>query len=67
MLTLTVEVKVPEIKLYHECNCSMCHKKGYAWVFASEDNLRIVKGSIEDLTAYNFNNGAFTHRVRISP
>lgn len=54
---------MPEIETYNECNCSMCHKKGYAWIFPAEENLSIVKGSIDGLTAYTFNNGDFTHRV----
>lgn len=57
------EVKVPEIKTSNECNCSMCHKKGYSWVFPAEGNLTIVKGSIEGLAAYKFNSEDFTHRV----
>lgn len=58
---------MPEIKTSSECNCSMCHKKGYAWVFPSEDNLSIIKGSIEGLTAYKFNSENFTHRVGCTP
>lgn len=56
------EVKLPEIKTYNECNCSICHKKGYAWLFPSKGNLDIVKGSIDDLKAYTFNKGGYVHR-----
>lgn len=56
------EATLPEITSYSECNCSICRKKGYAWLFASEGQLDIVKGSIDELASYTFNNGIFVHR-----
>ncbi|EHK23573.1 uncharacterized protein TRIVIDRAFT_17139, partial [Trichoderma virens Gv29-8] len=48
------ETKVPEIKSALDCNCSICSKKGYLWIFPGEGNVNIVKGSVEELTAYEF-------------
>ncbi|PSR80658.1 glutathione-dependent formaldehyde-activating enzyme [Coniella lustricola] len=56
------EVNLPEIKSYDECNCSICFKKGYAWVFPKDDShLRFVKGAKEDLTVYSFGKSDFSH------
>ncbi|KAK4073872.1 hypothetical protein Trihar35433_3346 [Trichoderma harzianum] len=46
--------KLPEIKSAAECNCNICNKKGYLWIFPGQDNVKIIKGSIEDLTTYAF-------------
>lgn len=54
------EAKLPEITSYTECNCSICRKKGYAVLFP--DQLDIVKGSIDELATYTFNEGGFVHR-----
>ncbi|KUI54895.1 Centromere protein V [Cytospora mali] len=56
------EAKLPEIKSYSECNCSLCHKIGYAWLFPDQGNLDIVKGSVDDLKAYTFNKGDYIYR-----
>lgn len=54
------EAKLPEITSYTECNCSICRKKGYAYLIPNE--VEIVKGSIDDLATYTFNEGGFVHR-----
>jgi hypothetical protein len=54
------EAKLPEITSYTECNCSICRKKGYAYLIP--DQLDIVKGSIDELASYTFNKGGFVHR-----
>lgn len=54
------EAKLPEITSYTECNCSICRKKGYAYLIPNQ--LDIVKGSIDDLATYTFNEGGFVHR-----
>lgn len=56
------EAKLPEIKSYDECNCSICHKLGYAWLFPGQGNFDVVKGSIDGLTAYTFGNGKYIYR-----
>jgi hypothetical protein len=54
------EVKLPEITSYTECNCSICRKKGYAYLIPNQ--LDIVKGSVDELSSYTFNEGRFVHR-----
>ncbi|KAL1879754.1 hypothetical protein Daus18300_001591 [Diaporthe australafricana] len=49
------EARLPEITSYSECNCSICRKK------ATQGQLNIVKGSIDELAFYSFNNGRFVH------
>lgn len=39
------------------------NRESSQWVFPGDDNLKIVNGNVDELTAYNFNNAAFTHRV----
>lgn len=56
------EAKLPEIKAFSECNCSICHKLGYAWLFPGQGGLDIVKGSTGDLTAYTFGKGEYVYR-----
>lgn len=57
------EFDAPEIKTYTECNCSICFKKGYAWLFPGHDNIKVVKGDDNTLKTYQFNEGKFEHRV----
>ncbi|POS77371.1 glutathione-dependent formaldehyde-activating enzyme [Diaporthe helianthi] len=54
------EAKLPEITSYTECNCSICRKKGYAYLIPTQ--LDIIKGSIDDLATYTFNKGGYVHR-----
>lgn len=56
-------MKLPEIKGYDECNCSVCKMKGYAWVLPNEGHFQFVKGSVGELKSYTFGNGDFTHCV----
>lgn len=59
------EVQVPEIKSVFECNCSICHKKGYLWVFpGGAGDFRVVKGSDDALTGYSFGPKKLVHKVR---
>lgn len=55
------EARLPEITSYTECNCSICRKKGYAFLILAEGQLDVVKGSIDELASYSFNNGGFVH------
>lgn len=59
------EIKVPEIKAVKQCNCSICHKKGYLWVFPGADDFNFVKGIEDDLTSYAFNDGKINHKVNL--
>lgn len=56
------EARLPEITSYTECNCSICRKKGYAYLVPEGGQIDVVKGSIDDLTSYAFNTGGFVHR-----
>ncbi|TFB07079.1 hypothetical protein CCMA1212_000381 [Trichoderma ghanense] len=48
------ETTLPELKSAFSCNCSICTKKGYLWIFPGKGNAKIVKGSVEELAAYEF-------------
>ncbi|KAK1749631.1 glutathione-dependent formaldehyde-activating enzyme [Echria macrotheca] len=54
--------EAPEIKTVHECNCSICYKKGYLWVRPSPDTFVVVQGSEEALTTYTFSTGTTLHK-----
>ncbi|KAG6366312.1 hypothetical protein INS49_000489 [Diaporthe citri] len=56
------EARLPEITSYTECNCSICRKKGYAYLVPEGGQVDVVKGSIDELTSYAFNTGGFVHR-----
>ncbi|GJN72613.1 glutathione-dependent formaldehyde-activating gfa [Purpureocillium lilacinum] len=56
------EVELPEIKSAFECNCSICHKKGYLWVFPGDGRFEIVKGTDDTLARYTFGPEKLTHR-----
>lgn len=56
------EAKLPEITSYTQCNCSICHKKGYAYLVPEGGQIEVVKGNIDDLATYAFNTGGFVHR-----
>ncbi|OIW31745.1 glutathione-dependent formaldehyde-activating enzyme [Coniochaeta ligniaria NRRL 30616] len=54
------ELKVPEIKVASECNCSICKKKGYLFTFPG-DGMTVVKGE-GSLKEYTFSEGNTKHR-----
>ncbi|UNI17665.1 hypothetical protein JDV02_003991 [Purpureocillium takamizusanense] len=56
------ETQLPEIKSVFECNCSICHKKGYLWVFPGEGRFSIVKGGDDALSGYTFGLKKRTHK-----
>lgn len=56
------EARLPEVTSYTECNCSICHKKGYAYLVPADGQVDVVKGSIDELATYAFNKGGFVHR-----
>lgn len=56
------EAKLPKITSYTECNCSICHKKGNAYLIPADGQVDVVKGSIDELASYTFNRGSFVHR-----
>lgn len=56
------EARLPEITSYTQCNCSICDKKGYAYLVPEGGQVDVVKGSIDELATYAFNTGGFVHR-----
>ena len=55
-------VKIPELKEATECNCSICFKKGYKWVFPAENGFIVDKGE-GALKGYEFGQKATVHKV----
>lgn len=56
-------VKFPEVKTATACNCSVCFKKNYLWLFPAEGDLIIERGE-GTLTDYEFAGKTMAHRVR---
>lgn len=56
---------VPEIHDAVECNCSICRKKAYLFLFTNDQTkFSVVKGDEEkDLTSYTFGPGNLSHKV----
>jgi hypothetical protein len=58
------EVKLPVIRAVKQCNCSICHKKGYLWVFPETvDHFKFVKGDEDAISSYTFNAKSKVHKV----
>ncbi|KAI1504498.1 glutathione-dependent formaldehyde-activating enzyme [Biscogniauxia marginata] len=55
------EVRLPEVKEGHECNCSMCYKRG-GILFPSNEDVTFVRGRSETLSTYTFGNRRFRHQ-----
>jgi hypothetical protein len=56
------EAELPEIKSAMECNCSICHNKGYLWVSAKA-KYEVVKGTDDTLARYTWGPKKLVHRV----
>lgn len=57
------QVKSPEINEYFRCTCSICFKRGAAWLLADHDHVDFVKGTMDALAVYTFNEGNYKHLV----
>lgn len=44
-----------------QCSCSLCSRKGYLWVTAKPDGVKIHRGD-EELKSYSFNDAKFQHK-----
>ena len=55
-------VKVPEVKTATACNCSICFKKSYLWIFPGAGNLTFERGE-DTLITYQFREKVFAHKV----
>lgn len=61
------EVRLPEIKSVTECNCSICHKKGYMWIKLSHGaKISMVGGDKNELSSYTFGKEELAHKVWIA-
>jgi hypothetical protein len=58
------EAQMPEIKKVIDCNCSLCHKKGYLFAVTPQSTVKIVKGDENALTSYQFGEKKLQHMVR---
>lgn len=56
-------IKIPELTSVTECNCSVCFKKGYKWVFPGAGCFTIEKGD-GSLKDYEFGKCSMLHKVR---
>jgi hypothetical protein len=56
-------IKIPELTSVTECNCSICFKKGYKWVFPGAECFTIEKGD-GSLKNYEFGKCSMYHKVR---
>ena len=54
---------IPELEKVTECNCSICFKKGYKWIFPSKCGVTVEKGE-GVLRGYEFGQRATVHKVR---
>lgn len=61
------EMTAPEIRKAQSCNCSLCSKKGYLWIFPQRDQFKVhvVLGN-EVLKGYEFGSFAVSHKVGLS-
>lgn len=50
----------PTQRVAHECNCSICTKKGFLHVIVEAENFELLSGS-ESLETYTFNTGTAKH------
>lgn len=60
------QVKLPEITSVLECDCSICTKKGYLWVFPGEEAEFTVVKDDGILTEYTFGEKSIIHKVQQS-
>lgn len=57
------ETLLSENQAAYQCNCSLCVKKGYLWLFPGQDNFTVVKGSEDSLKTYKFGPKKLSHKV----
>jgi hypothetical protein len=57
------QVLLPEIDSVTECNCSICFKKSYKWIYPLPENFTVEKGSLATLSSYTFGKDELMHLV----
>ncbi len=60
----TYESQLTATQSAFKCNCSLCVKKGYLWVFPGQNNFKVLTGSEDKLTTYKFGPKKLSHKVR---
>ena len=55
------EVEAPEVTEVTSCNCSICAKKGYLWIYPKAP-VKVIKGE-GSLTGYSFGEKKVVHEV----
>ena len=55
-------INIPELTSVTECNCSICFKKGYKWVFPGAGCFTIEKGD-GSLKKYEYGEHSMLHEV----
>jgi hypothetical protein len=53
-------VQLPELTSINECNCSICFKKGYKWVFPGAGCFNVTKGG-GSMKEYKFGPKTMAH------
>jgi hypothetical protein len=56
---------IPELISVTECNCSICFKKGYKWIYPPPGRFVVEKGE-GDLREYGFGKGEIVHKVYLN-
>jgi hypothetical protein len=56
-------VLLPKLESVTECNCSICFKKSYKWIYPLPENFTIDKGSLASLSSYTFGKDELMHLV----
>ena len=59
---LNFSIKIPELTSVAECNCSICFRKGYKWVFPGVGCFTIEKGD-GSLKSYEFGSRSMLHKA----
>jgi len=55
-------IRIQELTSVTECNCNICFKRGYKWVFPGAGCFTIEKGD-KSLKYYEFGKGSMLHKV----
>lgn len=55
-----------ELNTVYACDCDLCKKKGYYWVFPLRDEVEIVRGDDAGISKYRIRGGEEKHSVSSS-
>ena len=57
------QMRIPTLSSVTECNCTICAKKGYLWVFMQRGTFEVLQGSEDGLSVYTFGPHQRFHKV----